>query len=75
MEAATGYCTTGGECRGYGELPYAGHFWPEEEPELRAAADDNVARMKRQAAEEQRGSEPEGKPLSDAELDAQGRKP
>jgi hypothetical protein len=37
LEAATGYCTTGGECRGYGELPYAGHFWPEEEPELRAA--------------------------------------
>jgi hypothetical protein len=37
MEAATGYCTAGG-CAGHMNDPMPGHFWPEEEPELREAA-------------------------------------
>ncbi len=34
MEAATGYCDY--DCPGYGAEPNPGHFWPNEEPELRA---------------------------------------
>lgn len=34
--AASGYCGHG--CPGYDEEPKPGHFWPGEEPELRAAA-------------------------------------
>lgn len=60
MEASTGYCNW--QCDGYDLEPKPGHFWPGEEPELRAACDDNVARMKRQIAEAQTGVQPEGDP-------------
>lgn len=36
LEAATGYC--GFDCDGYFHDPKPGHFWPDEEPELKAAA-------------------------------------
>lgn len=34
LAAAGGYCTH--DCPGYDEKPLAGHFWPEEEPALKA---------------------------------------
>jgi hypothetical protein len=37
MEAATGYC--GHDCFGYVKDPQPGHFWPEEEPELKLLAE------------------------------------
>ena len=37
MEAATGYCTAGG-CDGHMDDPKPGHFWSNEEPEMKARA-------------------------------------
>jgi len=45
-----------------------------ERDERDAIENNNVARMKRQIAEAQTGVQPEGDALSDAELDALGRR-
>jgi len=34
LAAANGFCDS--DCEGYQQEPRAGHFWPDEEPELKA---------------------------------------
>jgi hypothetical protein len=37
VAVASGFCD--GDCPGYEKKPRPGHFWPDEEPELKAAAE------------------------------------